>query len=254
MVALDLAQADGPLHDHDGVLTFSEGATDGTGVFDAIKLTPAAGAYILAALGDASALQAVESRPAPTTGAVSVPLHVALVGAGERLVLSWPVVEALPETWAAALTDMQTGTTVDLRTATEYAFTVTAAPAGESGTAAVFALDAPAPNPARGQAALAYSLAEAGAAGPSVVDLLGREVAVLAEGEQAAGRHTTALEVSGLAPGVYVVRLSVGAQTATRRVVVVRQRGSRIPDRPAAWPAAQARRMLHARPEAGPGP
>lgn len=86
----------------------------------------------------------------------------------------------------------------------------------------MFALEAPAPNPARGQAALAFSLPEAGLARLSMVDRLGRAVAVLAESEQAAGRHAAAFDVSGLAPGVYVIRLGAGAQTATRRVVVVR--------------------------------
>ena len=96
------------------------------------------------------------------------------------------------------------------------------ATATEGSAAAVFALDAPAPNPARGAAALTYSLAEAGAARLSVVDLLGREVAVLAEGTLAAGRHEATVETQRLAPGVYVVRLSAGAQTATRRLIVVR--------------------------------
>ncbi len=255
-LAFTLAQADGPLQDRAAMLTFPEGAAVDRDVFDASKLTPMAGTYVAAMLG-ADGQRAVESLPAPTDAAVSVPLHVASVGAGSDLVLSWPLLEALPETWAATLTDTQTGTTVDLRTATAYAFTVVAAPAGdadampeavaltasafgpaparfvvtigprgatagEDGAAAVFALAAPAPNPARGQASLAFSLAEAGPARLSVVDLLGREVAVLAEGEQAAGRHTAAFDVSGLAPGVYVVRLSAGAQTAARRVVVVR--------------------------------
>ncbi len=252
-LAFTLAQADGPLQDRAVMLTFPEGATVDRDAFDASKLTPMAGTYVSAMLGS-DGQRAVESLPTPTDAAASVPLHVTSVGAGADLVLSWPLLEALPETWAATLTDTQTGTTVNLRTAAEYAFSVQpeaardplAAPparqagiaatqsrfvvtvgprgatAGESGVASVFALEAAAPNPARGQTTLTFSLATAGAARLSVVDLLGREVAVLVEGEQGAGRHAAALDVSPLAPGVYVVRLSAGAQTATRRVVVVR--------------------------------
>ena len=245
--------AGSPLQDRAAVLTFPDGATDGADVFDAAKLAPFAGTYVMAALG-ADGGRAVESLPAPTSAAVAVPLHVSSVGAGERLVLTWPHAVALSETWTLTLTDLATGAVVDLRTATEYAFTVTAeaardplavpeataapltgtparfvvtvgprgATATEGGAAAVFALDAPAPNPARGTVALAYSLAEAGAARVSVVDLLGREVAVVAEGEQAAGRHVASVDVSGLAPGVYVVRLASGGEALARRVVVVR--------------------------------
>ena len=253
MVAFALAQADGPLQDRAAVVTFPDSATADRDAFDASKLIPMAGAYVLVALG-AEGERSVESLPAPTATAVAVPLHVASVGAGSDLVLSWPIVEALPETWTVTLTDMQTGTTVDLRTATEYAFSVQpeaardplAAPAaravplaaspsrfvltvgprgataGESGPAAVFSLDAPAPNPARGAATLAFSLAEAGAARLSVVDLLGREVAVLVGGTQAAGRHVASVDTAQFAPGVYVVRLTSGRDVASRRLIVVR--------------------------------
>lgn len=88
--------------------------------------------------------------------------------------------------------------------------------------AAALALDPPRPNPARGASEVSFSMPEAGLVRLSVVDLLGREVAVIAEGEQAAGRHVETLDTGALAPGVYVVRLSSGAQTATQRVVVVR--------------------------------
>ncbi|HEX9952368.1 MAG TPA: M36 family metallopeptidase [Rubricoccaceae bacterium] len=255
MLAFTLAGEDpatgAALQDRAAVLTFPEGATDDADAFDAAKLTPFASVYVSAAFGGAEVLRAVESRPAPTATAVAIPLHVASVGAGERLVLLWPLSEAIPETWALTLTDLATGATVDLRTASEYAFTVapeaaqdplavptaglavtparfvvTVGPRGatatEGGAAAVFALDAPAPNPARGTVALAYSLAEAGAARVSLVDLLGREVAVVVAGEQAAGRHAASLDVSGLAPGVYVVRLSSGGDALARRIVVVR--------------------------------
>ncbi len=65
-----------------------------------------------------------------------------------------------------------------------------------------------------------FTLPAAGAVRLSVVDLLGRVVAVLADGPVAAGRHEARL--AGLAPGAYVVRLVAGGETRTQRAAVER--------------------------------
>ncbi|HEX8386808.1 MAG TPA: T9SS type A sorting domain-containing protein, partial [Rubricoccaceae bacterium] len=253
LVAFTLAQADGPLQDRAAVLTFPSEATDGADAFDAAKLSPMADAYVMAALeGGPDVLRAVESRPAPGAAEVRVPLHVTSVGAGDRLVLSWPLIEAVPAEWALTLTDVVTGQTVDLRAATEYAFTVdpetartdarpaaaralatgsarfvvTVGPRGATASEAdpgvELALETPRPNPTSDAAVVGYTLAESGAVRLSVVDLLGREVAVLEDSERPAGRHTARLEAQRFAPGVYVVRLATAGRILVRRVVVVR--------------------------------
>jgi hypothetical protein len=56
----------------------------------------------------------------------------------------------------------------------------------------------------------------------AVYDVLGRRVRSLAEGPQRAGRHEVAFDASGLASGVYFVRLVTPAGQATRRLTVVR--------------------------------
>ena len=86
---------------------------------------------------------------------------------------------------------------------------------------AVTALGTVAPNPTRGAATVAWALAEAGQARVSVVDLLGREVAAIAEGVHQAGAHRSDLP-AGLAPGVYLVRLTAGAVAEVARFTVVR--------------------------------
>lgn len=77
------------------------------------------------------------------------------------------------------------------------------------------------PNPVGRVATLHYTLPEAGPVRLAVYDLLGREVAVLAEGVQPVGRHEVRL--SGLAAGTYIVRIEVddGEEVLTRRVTVV---------------------------------
>ena len=56
----------------------------------------------------------------------------------------------------------------------------------------------------------------------SVVDALGREVAVLLDGVRPAGAHEVPLDTSGLTAGVYVVRLVAGGSVASTRLIVAR--------------------------------
>ena len=50
----------------------------------------------------------------------------------------------------------------------------------------------------------------------------GREVAVVADGMRPAGAHTATVDTQALPSGVYVARLTAGAQTVTRRFTVAR--------------------------------
>jgi len=79
-----------------------------------------------------------------------------------------------------------------------------------------------APNPVRGHAAVEFELAEAADVRLSVFDVLGREVRLVTEGARRSGPHAAALDVQGLSPGTYVVRLATGAVARTQRMVVVR--------------------------------
>ena len=259
LIAFELASADGTLVDHSAALVLGAGREVGHDRGDAAKLAPISAAYVVLAFatGEGGALRAVESRPLE---AATLPMAAASVGAGSELVLTWPRVEGLPEGWALTLRDLETGQTVDLGSESSYAFSVSpsSARAGatvdglteavalgspqasalptrfelvvgprgvtavEAGAEGSFALDAPRPNPSRGVSVVGYSLSEAGPVRLSVFDLLGREVSVVASGEQAAGRHVAEVDGSRLAPGVYVVRLATGPATLVRRVVVVR--------------------------------
>ena len=93
------------------------------------------------------------------------------------------------------------------------------APQGE----AAFALSAPAPNPARGQASVRFTLAASQPARVTLHDVLGRQVAVLFEGDAPAGTaQTVRVPLDGLAPGVYLLRLESAGQADLQRLTVVR--------------------------------
>ena len=84
------------------------------------------------------------------------------------------------------------------------------------------ALDAPYPNPSRGTVTVPFVVPRDGPVRLAAYDVLGREVAVLAEGDTEAGAHEVRLPTAGLAPGVYLVRVVAGAEAQVRRVTVVR--------------------------------
>ena len=99
---------------------------------------------------------------------------------------------------------------------------VTAAVAGEDTAADTFALRAPAPNPAAGRTQVEYQTAQAGPVRLTVLDALGREVAVVVDEQQGAGAHEAWLPLDTLPSGVYVVRLRAGEREATQQLTVVR--------------------------------
>ncbi len=78
------------------------------------------------------------------------------------------------------------------------------------------------PNPVTGAARIAYSLSSVGAARVVVYDVLGREVAVLADGPAPAGRREVRLDADRFAPGVYVIAIQTRTGRASRTFTVRR--------------------------------
>ena len=91
-----------------------------------------------------------------------------------------------------------------------------------SASASGFRLLPNAPNPFRSGTTLAYELDRPATVRLEVFDGAGRRVAVLAEGRRETGVHRARFEAAGLAAGVYIARLTAGAQTASRRITLVR--------------------------------
>ncbi len=78
------------------------------------------------------------------------------------------------------------------------------------------------PTPFAERTTLRYGLAEAGRVRLAVYDVLGREVAVLADGPAEAGAHEATFDASALPSGVYLVRLEAGSAVQVRTVTRLR--------------------------------
>ncbi|MDO9334244.1 MAG: T9SS type A sorting domain-containing protein, partial [Dehalococcoidales bacterium] len=76
------------------------------------------------------------------------------------------------------------------------------------------------PSPALDRAVIDYNLPRAGSARVSVLDIAGREVAVLAHGTLAAGAHSAVWDCANVPAGVYLVRFETGTGSQTGRLVV----------------------------------
>ncbi len=261
LVALELSGAtpDGAaLVDRAAIVVFHDGAGEAWDAWDAGKLAPLGAAHVAASFegerrGEAVA-QAQVSAARDPEAPVELSLAVEATGAAPALVLSWPRLD-VPDDWRVTLRDAETGAVVDLRAHTSYAFEVEAraaragagpalpgaaaartsgparfglrieprgATATEAPAPAAFALTGAAPNPVRASATVRFETPEAAAVRVAVFDVLGREVAVLADGERPAGRHALRLDAARLSAGVYVVRMTAGAFTATQTLTVVR--------------------------------
>jgi hypothetical protein len=178
-----------------------------------------------------------QNLPQALSGVVSIPVGVQATSGG-TFELSWTLPADFGTAWQVALIDSQTGAEVDMRATSSYSFTADASPEGaerfsvEITTSGVssedgagrfaFTLHGVYPNPAAGQATVAFELASAGEASVAVYDVMGRRVAVLSEGEHAAGRHEVSLDGTSLASGIYVVRVTAGEHVASERFTLVR--------------------------------
>jgi hypothetical protein len=78
------------------------------------------------------------------------------------------------------------------------------------------------PNPLVRSGTVAFALPEQVTVRIALFDLLGREVSVLFDGDQPAGRHEVSLRASSLAAGSYFVRMEAGSYVETAAVKVVR--------------------------------
>ncbi len=229
------------LYDEAASVRFVAGATSGWDIDDASKLQPLTPVYATVApvgFDEAGALaaKAVESRPATLDAPITVPVRFEATRAGTFSLAA--DLATLPATWGVALVDAATGATTDLRRAT-YAFTTTSAATAQDrfslvisptvtaadrpDGAAGFGVSSVFPNPARASAHVVVTSAATGRVRADLFDVLGRHVDTVLDADRAAGSsERLTLDTRALVPGVYVLRVTTPAGTATRRFTVAR--------------------------------
>jgi hypothetical protein len=86
----------------------------------------------------------------------------------------------------------------------------------------VFGLDPAFPNPFNPSTMIGYRLQKSGWVRLAVLDLLGREMAVLVDGVQLSGQHRVIWNASGERSGTYFAVLTSEGQRDVRRIVLIR--------------------------------
>ena len=148
---------------------------------------------------------------------------------------NWWIVPNTPSTQCLVMVaDAKDGTPMDVSNAP---FTILpAVPVAANGTGAIAArsgLDVAAPpakfdlaqnypNPFNPETTIRYSLAADGNVRLTIFDMLGKEVAVLADGFQQAGEHQVSWNAAHLASGSYFYRLESGGDVMVRRMTLLR--------------------------------
>jgi hypothetical protein len=85
-----------------------------------------------------------------------------------------------------------------------------------------YALSNAYPNPFNPSTTIVYDLPEATRVRLIVYDRLGREVAVVVDHQQNAGRHSIRFNAKGLTSGVYFYRIQAGTFSATKKLILIR--------------------------------
>ena len=78
------------------------------------------------------------------------------------------------------------------------------------------------PNPFNPTTVIRYEIPSSVVVSLKVYDVLGREVATLADGRQNSGTHSAVFNASGLASGVYFYRLVMGNHVATKKMLFLK--------------------------------
>ena len=145
------------------------------------------------------------------------------VPSGSTASFDWDGLDPLTEyQWYVTVSDGQASPV----TGPTWQFTTSAPTAVEGSAHAGLALAPPAPNPARGTTRFSFDLPRAMRVRLEVLDVQGRVVAALAEGDFGAGRHERAWDASvagaRASAGLYFVRLVTPDGRLVRRVALLR--------------------------------
>ncbi len=104
-----------------------------------------------------------------------------------------------------------------------WSFTTEASAADEPGMVPTeYVLASPYPNPFNAVVSISFALPQASEVRLAIYDVLGREVAVLAQGTQTAGWHQVSWSAAGVGSGVYLLRLTYAQGMLTQKVMALK--------------------------------
>jgi hypothetical protein len=78
------------------------------------------------------------------------------------------------------------------------------------------------PNPTSGDATIAFELGRAGDVQIVMTNLHGQQMAVVANGNYAAGTHKVTVNTSDLAAGIYFYTMTAGNEVITKKLTVTK--------------------------------
>jgi hypothetical protein len=93
---------------------------------------------------------------------------------------------------------------------------------GDKNVPAVFALNQNYPNPFNPSTTIEYALPEARQVRLEVFNAIGERVATLIDARQDAGTYRSRFDASALPSGVYLYRLSAGADVSVKRMILMK--------------------------------
>lgn len=243
-IQLVVSTADGASRDENNRVGVNAFSADGYDLKDAIEFTPNAGQFVQ--------LYFEHEEWFPIADKFTYDYHAADLTEernwdftvrtwklrNRELVLTWLNVEDIPEDVTFTLTD-SSGLEINLRDVPEYRFTTgdeqlemfqfhmtttgnLSAPATDTAIPTDFGIYAAYPNPFNSTIRISYNLLNAETIKLKVFDILGRQVAVVEQGNMAAGTHSLAWQTKGFASGVYFARLEGTSASSVRKIVLIR--------------------------------
>lgn len=93
---------------------------------------------------------------------------------------------------------------------------------GDGMTVNSFTLDQNYPNPFNPSTSISFTLAERSNVTLKVMDILGREVATLLNGEKEAGKHNITFDASNLSTGMYIYTLQAGSFSVSKKMLLMK--------------------------------
>jgi len=187
---------------------------------------------------------------------VEIPMEVLLSGSTQEVNLSWNSLASFPEEWTFTLNDSETNSSINLREVESYAFVIQGSPAKASGHAqknpivsasgnarftllinpgtsttsidtqngipSQLELSQNYPNPFNPSTQIQFALPAQSNVRLSVFDMLGREVAILVNGNKPAGKFTINFDGSTLSSGMYMYRLVSNGSSITKKLTLIK--------------------------------